>query len=92
MCGSSPPPSPVSLLATPATPETLRGIVLVVLSASVFALVDGLSKMLAETQSVGQIVCARYAIALPVIVLLTHVPSGAVCSGPRTLSTRSRVA
>ena len=58
-------------MAAPATPETLRGIVLIVISASVFALVDGLSKMLAETQSVGQIVCARYAIALPVIVLLT---------------------
>ena len=59
------------LLATPATPEALRGIVLVVLSASVFAVVDGLSKVLADTQSVGQIVCARYAVALPVIVLLT---------------------
>ena len=58
-------------MAAPATPETLRGIALIVASASVFALVDGLSKMLAETQSVGQIVWARYAIALPVIVLLT---------------------
>jgi drug/metabolite transporter (DMT)-like permease len=58
-------------LVAPATPETLRGIALIVVSASVFALVDGLSKMLAETQSVGQIVWARYAIALPVIVLLT---------------------
>jgi drug/metabolite transporter (DMT)-like permease len=58
-------------LPAPATPEVLRGIVLIVLSASVFAVVDGLSKVLAETQSVWQIVWARYAIALPVLVLLT---------------------
>ena len=58
-------------MAAPATPETLRGIVLIVVSASIFGLVDGVSKILAETQSVGQIVWARYAIALPVILLLT---------------------
>ncbi len=58
-------------MSAPATPEVLRGIVLIVLSASVFALVDGLSKMLAETQSVWQIVWARYAIALPVMIALT---------------------
>jgi drug/metabolite transporter (DMT)-like permease len=58
-------------LPVPATPEVLRGIVLIVLSASVFALVDGLSKLLAETQSVWQIVWARYAIALPVMIALT---------------------
>lgn len=58
-------------MSAPATPETLRGIVLVILSASVFAGVDGISKVLAETQSVGQIVWARYAIALPTILLLT---------------------
>lgn len=58
-------------MPAPATPEALRGIVLIVLSASVFAVVDGLSKVLAETQPVWQIVWARYAIALPVLVLLT---------------------
>jgi len=51
--------------------ERLRGIVLVVLSASLFAGVDGLSKVLTETQSVGQIVWARYAMALPVAILTT---------------------
>ncbi len=56
---------------TPATPATLRGIALVTLSATVFAVVDGLSKALADTQSVWQIVWARYAIALPLIILLT---------------------
>jgi drug/metabolite transporter (DMT)-like permease len=58
-------------LPSPATPEVLRGIVLIILSASVFALVDGLSKLLAETQSVWQIVWARYAIGLPVMIALT---------------------
>lgn len=52
-------------------PQKLRGILLIIASASLFALVDGLSKLLAETQSVGQIVWARYAIALPVLIATT---------------------
>ena len=36
-----------------------------VLSALFFGLVDGFSKMLAETNSVGQIVWARYALGVP---------------------------
>src|SRR4051812_39378733 len=51
--------------------DGLRGIVLLVLSASLFAVVDGLSKILADTQSVGQIVWARYAFALPVLIATT---------------------
>jgi drug/metabolite transporter (DMT)-like permease len=58
-------------VSNPATPVVLRGIVLIILSASVFALVDGLSKLLADTQSVWQIVWARYAIALPILLLMT---------------------
>jgi len=50
----------------------LRGIALLVLSASLFAGVDGLSKLLADTQSVGQIVWARYVLALPVLILTTR--------------------
>ena len=50
----------------------LRGIVLLVLSSSIFAGVDGISKLLADTQSVGQIVWARYALALPVLILTTR--------------------
>ena len=50
----------------------LRGIALLVLSASLFAGVDGVSKLLADTQSVGQIVWARYALALPVLILTTR--------------------
>ena len=50
----------------------LRGIVLLVLSSSIFAGVDGVSKLLADTQSVGQIVWARYALALPVLILTTR--------------------
>ncbi len=48
--------------------DRLRGIILLVLSVSLFGVVDGISKMLAETQSVGQIVLARYALALPVLL------------------------
>ena len=61
-------------MSFPATPDTLRGIAFVTLSAIVFAAVDGLSKALADTQSVWQIVWARYAIALPLILLLTPTP------------------
>jgi drug/metabolite transporter (DMT)-like permease len=45
----------------------LRGIVLLILSVSLFGVVDGLSKMLAETQSVGQILLARYVLGIPVL-------------------------
>jgi hypothetical protein len=40
--------------AIPATPDTLRGIALVTLSATVFAGVDGLSKALADTSRSGR--------------------------------------
>jgi drug/metabolite transporter (DMT)-like permease len=50
----------------------LRGIALMILGASVFAGVDAVSKLLAETQSVGQIVWARYALAIPVLLLTTR--------------------
>lgn len=49
----------------------LVGIAFVVLAASMFACVDGISKILAETQSVGQIVWARYALSLPVLIATT---------------------
>ena len=58
--------------------ERLRGILFIILSASSFAAVDGLSKALADTQSVGQIVWARYALhddyhdtIQPVLILTT---------------------
>ena len=54
--------------------ERLRGIVLLLLSVSLFAAVDGVSKLLADTQSVGQIVWARYALALP-LLLATQRPA-----------------
>jgi drug/metabolite transporter (DMT)-like permease len=46
----------------------LRGIFLLIVSATLFGAVDGLSKILADTQSVAQIVWARYALAIPVIL------------------------
>jgi drug/metabolite transporter (DMT)-like permease len=48
--------------------QPLLGIALVALSAAVFGLTDGLSKVLAETNSVGQLVWARYALALPILL------------------------
>ncbi|TMJ33839.1 MAG: hypothetical protein E6G87_15175 [Alphaproteobacteria bacterium] len=41
----------------------LRAILMMIASASLFAVVDGVSKILADDQSVGQIVWARYSFA-----------------------------
>jgi drug/metabolite transporter (DMT)-like permease len=51
--------------------DRLIGIGLVVFSACCFGVVDGFSKLLAESASVAQIVWARYALALPLLVLTT---------------------
>lgn len=55
--------------------DRLRGILLLVAAVSLFGVVDGISKMLAETQSLGQIMVARYALAVPVL-LATSPPAG----------------
>jgi drug/metabolite transporter (DMT)-like permease len=49
----------------------MRGILLIVVSAALFGGVDALSKVLAETQSVGQIVWTRYGLALPIFLAMT---------------------
>lgn len=77
-------------MPSPVTPDTLRGIVLVTLSATVFALVDGISKVLTDTQSVWQIVWARYAVALPLLILLT--PAAERRALFRTTSPRHQIA
>ena len=51
--------------------ERLLGIILVIVSASIFAFVDGFSKLLSDTNAVAQIVWARYALALPILLLTT---------------------
>jgi drug/metabolite transporter (DMT)-like permease len=51
--------------------DKLRGIVFLVLSVACFGAVDGLSKLLVDTQSFGQIMLARYALALPLLLLAT---------------------
>lgn len=56
----------------------LTGIALVILSACIFAGVGGISKMLVEVAGPVQIVWARYALALPVLLLTVR---------PRRLST-----
>jgi len=48
--------------------QQFLGVTLVALSAIVFGLTDGFSKMLAETNSIGQLVWARYALALPILI------------------------
>ena len=52
--------------------DNLRGILFLIASVICFGIVDGLSKMLIETQSFGQVVLARYALALPVLLAATH--------------------
>jgi drug/metabolite transporter (DMT)-like permease len=59
-------------MTSPDRAERLRGIALMICGSAVFAAVDGLSKLLADSQSVGQIVWARYALALPVLFLTTR--------------------
>ncbi len=54
------------MLKPPENRDVLRGIVFIVLAATFFGSVDGFSKLLAPTQSVAQIVWARYALAFPV--------------------------
>jgi drug/metabolite transporter (DMT)-like permease len=51
--------------------DRLRGIAILIASASLFGAVDGISKILAETQSLGQIVLTRYALAVPVLLAAT---------------------
>jgi drug/metabolite transporter (DMT)-like permease len=55
--------------------DVVIGIVLVLAASTVFSAVDGLSKILADTQSVAQIVWARYVLALPMLLVTTR-PSG----------------
>jgi drug/metabolite transporter (DMT)-like permease len=57
--------------------ETFKGILLLVASVSLFGVVDGLSKVLVETQSFGQIMLARYGLALPLLFVVSGFPSPA---------------
>lgn len=57
--------------------ETIKGILLLVASVSLFGLVDGLSKVLVETQSFGQIMLARYGLALPLLWIVSGFPKPA---------------
>jgi drug/metabolite transporter (DMT)-like permease len=57
--------------------ETLKGILLLVASVSLFGLVDGLSKVLVDTQSFGQIMLARYGLALPLLWIVSGFPKPA---------------
>jgi drug/metabolite transporter (DMT)-like permease len=50
--------------------EALRGILFLIISVTFFGLVDGLSKLLVETQSFGQVVLARYVVPLAALLLM----------------------
>ena len=52
-------------------PEQWRGIMLIILAVCLFGGVDGLSKIVIDTQSFGQIVFFRYALALPLMLATT---------------------
>lgn len=55
--------------------ERLLGILLVVSSAALSGCIDGISKLLTPMASVNQIVWARYALAMPVLLVMTR-PGG----------------
>ncbi len=59
------------MLKPPENRDVLRGIIFIVLGAAFFGTVDGFSKLLAPTQSVAQIVWARYALAIPLLLATT---------------------
>jgi drug/metabolite transporter (DMT)-like permease len=59
----------------PGTRDRLRAIVYLVVSVSLFGVVDGMSKILTPSQSFGQIVLGRYALALPLLLAVAG-PSG----------------
>ena len=52
--------------------DKLKGILLLIAAVTGFGVVDGLSKVMIETLSFGQVVLARYALALPVLLLATR--------------------
>ena len=51
--------------------DNMWGILLLVASVTCFGVVDGISKMLIETQSFGQVMLARYVLALPILLMAT---------------------
>lgn len=55
-------------MTTPENRAWLKAIALMITAALIFAVLDGLSKVIAGEQSVGQIVWARYTFAIPVLI------------------------
>jgi drug/metabolite transporter (DMT)-like permease len=58
-------------MESPRTGDKLRGILFLIIAVGCFGAVDGLSKMLIDTQSFGQIMLARYALSLPLLLAVT---------------------
>lgn len=55
----------------PGRRDLLIGIFLIVVSSAMFCGVDGISKLLSDSQSVAQIIWSRYVLALPVLLAVT---------------------
>lgn len=56
------------MTATPESRAWLKAVALMIAAALIFAVLDGLSKVIATEQSVGQIVWARYTFAIPILL------------------------
>ena len=57
-------------MTSPPNTGAVRGIAFLVAAMSLFAMVDGFSKMLVAHQSFGQIMLARYILTLPAMLLM----------------------
>lgn len=51
--------------------DKLRGIIFLIIAVACFGAVDGVSKILIDAQSFGQVMLGRYALALPVLLIAT---------------------
>ena len=63
----------------------LLGVILVMAGVTLFAVVDAAGKVLSEQHSVVQIVWARYAFAVPVLLATRRGACGGRCSGSSSL-------
>ncbi len=60
----------------------IAGILVLVAAVSLFAALDGISKMLGGVATIGQMMLARYALALPMLLMM--IPPARWAAAPRT--------
>jgi drug/metabolite transporter (DMT)-like permease len=69
-----------------AIPDKLRALIFLSTGVALFAVLDGLGKLLAADHSVAQVVWARYAFAMPVVMLVARPPAWrAAAAAPQKL-------